>query len=126
MYGSSLFWRETHRQPRFLIFDGRLVILLLLMVMHIRIWTVLIAVTAGLVVWYFERKGVSVESIVRYIRAAVIGRHRSARGRGAERYAVDFGFETHRHIRQMDEFVMSREKSEAALKAKNAKKSKHK
>ena len=29
-FGTPLYWRESHKQPKFLIFDSRLVLLLLL------------------------------------------------------------------------------------------------
>lgn len=93
-FGTPLYWRETHRQPRLLIFDGRLIILFLGVVLHIRLWTVLLALTAIVILYLFERKGVPADSILRYLRARLVGSRRTARGAAAERRAVDFGFET--------------------------------
>lgn len=59
MFGSPLYWRETHRQPRFLLFDGRVVGFFLLTLMHARVWTLLLSLTAIGVLYYFERKRVS-------------------------------------------------------------------
>lgn len=109
MYGSSLYWRETHRQPRFLIFDGRIVVLLLMAMMHFRVWTILLALTAAFVLWFFDRKGISADSIVRYLRARLVGRKRSARGVDAERTAVDFGFESARDVAQMKRIIEGRD-----------------
>ena len=100
LFGTPLYWRETHRQPKFMIFDWRIVILLLLMVMHIKVWTILLVVIAIFILWWFGRKGVSPDSIIRFLRATLVGRKRTARGPGAERLAVDFGFETMADIRQ--------------------------
>ncbi|WP_411840069.1 IcmT/TraK family protein [Paracoccus sp. ME4] len=116
MYGSSLYWRETHRQPRFLIFDGRIVVLLLVAIMHFRVWTILLALIAALVLWFFDRKGISADSIFRYLRARLVGRKRSARGPSAERTAVDFGFETVHDVARMKRLIEGR--SMAASKAK--------
>jgi len=93
IFGTPLFWRETHKPGKFLIFEGRVVIVLLLMVMHIRPWTITLALCVMGVLWYFDRKGVSADSILRYLRARLVGRKRSARGVYAERISVDFHFE---------------------------------
>lgn len=93
-FGSPLYWRETHKQPRFLIFDGRLVFLILVVLMHLRFWTACVAIAAMFILFFFERKGVSADSILRFIRARIVGSKRTARGVQAERKPVDFGFET--------------------------------
>lgn len=93
IFGTPLFWRETHKPGKFLIFEGRVVIVLLLMVMHIRPWTIALAFTVMGVLYFFERKGVPADSILRYLRARLVGRRRTARGVHNERVAVDFHFE---------------------------------
>lgn len=109
MYGNPLYWRETHKQPRFLIFDGRIVILLLIAIMHFRFWTISLAITAAFVLWFFDRKGISADSIVRYLRARLVGRKRSARGLAAERRAVDFGFESTADVEAMKRIIEGRD-----------------
>lgn len=99
-FGTPLYWRETHKQPRFFFFDGRLVFLILLVIMHLRTWTVLLAVAMMVVLFFFERKGVSADSILRFLRASIVGQRRTARGLKAERYPVDFGFETVDEVRR--------------------------
>lgn len=99
MFGTPLFWRETHKPGKFLMFEGRVVIVLLLMVMHIRPWTIALAFTVMGVLYFFERKGVSADSILRYLRARIVGRRRTARGVHNERVPVDFHFEG-RQLRQ--------------------------
>lgn len=95
-FGSPLFWRETHKPGKFLMFDGRVVVVLILMVMHIRPWTIVLAFSVMGVLYYFDRKGVSTDSILRFLRARIVGRKRSARGVHEERVPVDFYFETSR------------------------------
>ena len=93
MFGTPLFWRETHKPGKFLIFEGRVVIVLLLMVMHIRPWTIALAFTVMGVLYFFDRKGVPADSILRYLRARLVGRRRTARGVHNQRVPVDFHFE---------------------------------
>lgn len=93
IFGTPLFWRETHKPGKFLIFEGRVVIVLILMVMHIRPWTIALAFTVMGVLYYFDRKGVPADSILRYLRARLVGRRRTARGLHNERVPVNFHFE---------------------------------
>lgn len=98
LFGRPVYWRETHLAPRFLFFDARLVILVLFTAMHIAIWTVSITIIAILVASIFERKGVSLDSILRFMRAKLVGKRRPARRPGLDRPPVDFGFETQERI----------------------------
>lgn len=94
MFGQSVFWRETMRPAKFLIFDGRVVLVIVPAFMHLRIWTLLLAIITMFVFWWFERKGISADSIIRFLRTKLIGKKRTARGVFEERLAVDFGFES--------------------------------
>lgn len=114
MFGRSLWWRETHKPVRFLIFDGRIVVILLLLVMHPRWWTLFLAISVFVVLAFFDRKGISADSILRAIRSAIVGRRRSARGPQEERCAVDYGFETQAMMDAEEHRIL------ATLKAKKA------
>lgn len=94
MFGQPVLWRETHLQPRFLWFDARLTVVFLFTLMHITLWTVLFTLACITVLSFFQRKGVSVDSILRYLRARLVGRKRPARPPSMDRLPVDFGFET--------------------------------
>ncbi|MXX88321.1 MAG: hypothetical protein F4213_11800 [Boseongicola sp. SB0677_bin_26] len=94
MYGQPVFWRETMMPARFLFFDVRITVVLFPAFMHVRIWTFLVAVIAMAVFVWLERKGVSMDASLRYLRARIVGRRRSARGLHEERLAVDFGNES--------------------------------
>lgn len=100
MYGRSVFWRETMKPAKFLIFDGRVVLVLLPTFIHMRIWTLSIAMITMMVFWYFDRKGISASSIVRFVRARFIGKKRSARGVYEERSAIDFSYESVPYMRK--------------------------
>lgn len=121
LFGSPIYWRETHKQPRFLFFDGRLVIFIFISIVHLRIWTLLLMLISFGVVSFFERKGVSPDSIIRYIRAKIVGRKRSARGPHNERAAVDYGFETMADIKNFQQVIEFRRQAEEKAKAKNDK-----
>jgi hypothetical protein len=122
LFGSPLYWRETHKQPRFLFFDSRLVIFIFLMIMHLRFWTLFLMLAGFGIVSFFERKGVSPDSILRFLRARIVGRKRTARGAHNERSVVDYGFETMSHIEAAKQMIEMRRQAEEKLSAKNAKK----
>ena len=98
MFGRPLYWRDTFRNPRFFIMDGRIALLILIFILHITFWTFLLVVTTATVLWYFERKGVGPDDIFRFVRAGIVGRRRTARGLSAERSAVDYSYETEAHV----------------------------
>lgn len=93
MYGRSLFWRETHRPARFLVFDARITTVLLLTAMHLRLWTVFLSLFLMCVLYWFEHRGVMCDSIPRYLKCLLLGSRRTAAGFQEERLPVDFGFE---------------------------------
>lgn len=120
-FGAPLYWRETHKQPKLLIFDGRLIVILLLVILHVRLWTILLAVSAMLTLFFFERKGVPADSILRYLRSSFVGRRRSARGLGSERMPVDFGFETPRQVALHRAAMEARSASSSGVKSRKKK-----
>jgi intracellular multiplication protein IcmT len=111
MFGTPVFWRETMKPAKFLIFDGRVVLVLVPAFMHLRYWTLITAIITMFVFWYFDRKGVSANSILRFLRSKLIGRKRSARGVHEERTAVDFGFECRVYLQRLE---VERAQAEAA------------
>ena len=109
MFGQPVYWRETMRPAKFLIFDSRAVLVLLPTLMHLRLWTLILAISTMFMFWYFERKGVSADSILRFARARLIGSKRSARGQFEERDAVDFGsFESREYLMRLIREEMAR------------------
>lgn len=94
MFGEPLYWRATSYHPRFFFLDGRVVVIALLFLMHMRVWTAALLIITIAVLVYFDRKGISPEEILRFLRSRLVGRRRTARGLAAERAFVDFGFET--------------------------------
>lgn len=121
IYGAPLYWRETHKLPRFLIFDGRVVLPILLSILHMRLWTIILTVIVLIALFYFDRKGISADSIARFLRAKFVGSHRTARGVDAERSFVDYGFETPTQIRKIKEMNLIEAKRLKEQKLKNNK-----
>lgn len=102
MYGQGVFWRETMRNGKFLIFEGRVVFVLLPTFIHLRFWTLITAIFTMFMFWWFERKGITANAILRYLKCRMIGKKRSARGPYEERTAVDFSFEVDIYRRNLE------------------------
>lgn len=115
IYNQQAFWRETMKPARFLIFDARLSVFVLLFLMHMRLWTGLLMVGVALVFWGCERLwGLDFINMLRGTRAFLAGRLRPARGRTAMRQPVDFAFECqprHRRLLEQRRVAASQKKS---------------
>ena len=98
MFGEPVFWRDTMKPAKFLIFDVRAALALFPALMHLRPWTIALAIAVMGVFWWFDRKGVPADSILRYLRSRLVGPRRSARGVYEERLPVDFGFECRAYL----------------------------
>lgn len=83
-------WRDTYRPARFFFMDARAGIPTLLMLLHVRYWTIAISVVVIAVFYYFERLGVDAGGAVRAFRAWIIGDHRPARIFHKIRAPVDY------------------------------------
>lgn len=118
MIGSPLWWRETQRQPKMMFFDGRVVILMVLAIMHIRIWTIALVVVAIAILTLMERKGVGADDIIRYTRSMIVGWRRTARGPAAERSSVDYGFEDRAYLAILEPAVEARIKAMKEIQSK--------
>ncbi len=72
---ANTWWRDTGRHPRFFIVDAWAVYALLLVVLHLRVWTILVALTIFLILWVFELFGMSPAVAVRslYTWIATVG-----------------------------------------------------
>ena len=91
--GSSAYWRESQRPARFLVFDARVVVFMMLAAFHVRFWTVGLLIAAALLSWVLEGRGVSPDNAVRLVRSWIVGRRRPARGLAEERAYRDYLFE---------------------------------
>jgi len=56
---TDTWWRDTGRHPRFFIVDARAVYGLLLVILHLRLWTIMVALAIFLILWVCELFGLS-------------------------------------------------------------------
>ncbi len=91
--GDAAFWRDTQISARFLVFDSRVALLVLLVLLHARLWTVGLASALLLLSVWIEWRGMRLEQAIRRFRAVLIGRRRLARGPGMRRPVSDLSWE---------------------------------
>ncbi|MBB4000098.1 IcmT/TraK family protein [Aureimonas pseudogalii] len=95
LFGKPIEWRYTMKNPRLAIFDARLIFFVVLLFLHLRVWTALLLFIGILLFWAMERYGYRFSSSIRGIRARLAGPIRPARPLSRYRHAIDFGFEDH-------------------------------
>jgi len=71
-------WRDSARIPRFLGIDARSAFPLLLFLLHIKLWTFIIAVLATLFFAVIEFYGFSVSVFLRWLRGFIMGKRKMA------------------------------------------------
>ena len=106
LFGKPIEWRYTMKNPRLAIFDARLIFFVVLLFLHLRVWTALFLAIGILLFWGMERYGYRFSSSIRGVRARLAGPVRPARPMSRYRHSIDFGFEGHpnlgaRGIRQL-------------------------
>ena len=71
-------WRDSARSVRFFIWDGKSAFPMLLFLLHIRIWTLVVAVLATLFFSLLNRYGFTIEVFLRWFRNLVAGNRKTA------------------------------------------------
>ena len=71
-------WRDSARRPRFLMFDARATFPLMLLLFHIRIWTLVVAVLGTTFFGMLERYGFTVDVFIRWTRTILAGKRKMA------------------------------------------------
>lgn len=84
-------WRNTQKPARFFMFDARVAAVLMIFLMHMRLWTLVLAILAFALFYILERVGLTFDSALRAIRCYILGRNRPANHRRSIRRWVDFG-----------------------------------
>lgn len=87
----DLHWRNTQKPARFFALDARVFAFIFLFIIHIRLWTLTLAVIVMLIFWGLERRGLSFESAIRALRMWIVGSRRPAVHAHSRRYWIDFG-----------------------------------
>ncbi len=84
-------WRNSMRTTRFFAFDSRAALGVLLVIIHLRMWTVLLAVCVVCAFWFAERAGYGLEAACRRIRTLLLGPNRPAVVLKTKRRLIDYG-----------------------------------
>lgn len=71
-------WRNTARSVRFFAFDARAAAPLLLFILHMQLWTLILAVIVIILFAILERFGLTINLAVRRARVWLIGEDRPA------------------------------------------------
>jgi len=71
-------WRDSARRPRFFLVDARAAFPLMLFLLHIRIWTAVLALLAMLFFALVERYGFTIPVFLRWLRSKLAGPHKTA------------------------------------------------
>jgi len=72
-------WRDTARYPKFLFLDSRAVFPFFIFLVHIRLWTFIVAVVFMIFFSLLMRFGFTLGVFMRFLRAFFAGRRRVAR-----------------------------------------------
>lgn len=71
-------WRNSMRPVRFFVLDARAAIAFMLFLMHMRLWTLGVAIIVMVLFWLLERKGLTFDAAMRSLRCWFIGNNRPA------------------------------------------------
>ncbi len=71
-------WRNTMKPVRFFKFDARAGATLMLVLVHFRTWTIVLALSVNILFWLLERKGLTLPSAIRAFRCWILGTDRPA------------------------------------------------
>lgn len=72
-------WRDTARSARFFFVDYRAAFPLLLFLLHIKVWTFVLALVATLSLYALERYGYTVPVFLRLVRSWLAGSRKYSR-----------------------------------------------
>lgn len=78
MASSGEHWRDSARNARFFMVDARAAFPLLLFLLHIRLWTLSLALLAVTFFALLERFGFTVPIFIRWVRALLGGNYKTA------------------------------------------------
>ena len=84
-------WRNTARPARFFMLDARACLVVLLFLVHVRLWTFLLMMSVFLLLGILERFGMTIPVALRRIRLFFIGPYRPALVKASTRKFIDRG-----------------------------------
>lgn len=98
IFGSSCFWRETMREPRFGPFDVRVTVLLGIALFYPALWTLTLALGGMTFLWAIARFRLPLPSAMRYVRSWLAGPWRPGQPSAFVRSPIDYGFELRKDL----------------------------
>jgi intracellular multiplication protein IcmT len=91
MFNSYNHWRNTARPVRFFNVDYRAGIFVFLFLMHMRLWSFLVLLGVIGLLWFLERRGLTMPLAMRRLRIWFIGNYRPALAKLHQRPMRDNG-----------------------------------
>ena len=82
-------WRDTFKPARFIVLDAKVGVAILVSLLHIRPWTIALALGVTGLFWWLERKGLSFDAALRGARAFLAGKDRPPVKRARLRRRID-------------------------------------
>ncbi len=76
-FKSDTHWRDSARVPRFFVVDARAAFPLVLFILHISLWTFIIALVFMLFFSTIERFGFTVKIFFRWLKSFLAGPHKT-------------------------------------------------
>lgn len=71
-------WRDSARFPKFFIFDSRAVFPLMVWILHMKVWSFVLAIIAMAFFSLLLRFGFTVSTFLRWLRSTIGGRRKAA------------------------------------------------
>lgn len=90
-YGGDWHWRNTMRPVRLGSLDARSAFGICLVLLHARLWTIILMILIMIIFGLVERMGLTFESALRALRLQLAGPRRPAIVSTARRRMVDYG-----------------------------------
>lgn len=84
-------WRNTARPARFFAIDARACLVVLLFLVHVRLWTFILMIVVLAALGVLERYGMTLPVALRRLRLFFIGNYRPALTKSKTRYFIDRG-----------------------------------
>lgn len=75
----STHWRDSARTARFFVMDARAAFPLVLFILHMKLWTFIVAVIAMSFFAMLERWGFTVPVFLRWSRSTIAGKYKTSR-----------------------------------------------
>lgn len=87
----DIHWRNSQKPVRFFILDARAFMGVLFLLLHFRLWVLVLCCIVMFAFWMFERYGLAFGAALRAMRLWFMGRYRPANARIARRRYIDNG-----------------------------------